>query len=226
MPRLERVVAGKDPGGITSTETREPANDLPDGATTADAAAATRILSLLTPESEELEKVSPEALAAITDVVRRFAKTRKVVTKNWNGGGGFRVLDVGPTMFDEVDGQVFLAGWAAGDRLAEAVAAQYNFEFEIDSPFAGRRGKQRLAVIDGLVNDPVINFLLDWLPEDELLVVFGTGVDPYTQDRLAELHRGSTLQKIPEAILSSYRQVNRRTSGLNWTASIGLTEGA
>jgi hypothetical protein len=50
-------------------------------------------------------------------------------------------------------------------------------------------------------------------------VVYGTGVDPYAQERLAQEHRGSSLEKIPEAIISSYRQVGRRSKGLSWASN-------
>jgi adenine-specific DNA-methyltransferase len=216
MPRLQQVVEGKDDGGVTTVISREPVNELPDGATVSDAVVTVRFLSALVEASDLPGTIQADALTAVASAARQLAKTKKVVTRRWNGGGGFRVLDVGVTMFDEEDGQIFLASWAAGDRLAEAVAAQYNFEFQLDPPFCGRRGKERLAVIDGLVNDAVVDFLLGWLPQDELIVVFGTGVDPYAQQRLSEVHRGSTLEKIPEAIISTYRQVNRKANGLNW----------
>ena len=46
---------------------------------------------------------------------------------------------------------VYLAEWATNGRLSEASAAQLHFQVEADPPFAGRKGRMRLAVIDGLV---------------------------------------------------------------------------
>ncbi|CCI51681.1 hypothetical protein BN13_1140004 [Nostocoides jenkinsii Ben 74] len=47
------------------------------------------------------------------------------------GGGGFRVLDVHPSMFERTsDDRVVVAPWAAGGALAEAVAAQAAFPFD------------------------------------------------------------------------------------------------
>src|SRR5581483_6605179 len=63
LPRLEKVVAGDDPGGVTEAT-------------------------------------------------------------GWQGGGGFRVLEVAPSMFAEVQGRVWLAGWATDRALAEANAAR------------------------------------------------------------------------------------------------------
>ncbi|WP_346231588.1 site-specific DNA-methyltransferase [Parafrigoribacterium mesophilum] len=221
MPRLSKVIGGEDQGGVTRTLTVEAVNDaLPAEIPVERVKAAVLVLKSLNGYGLLDSAISSTDLSKVLRALRGLSKTRKVTVTNWSGGGGFRVLDVGPSMFDEEDGQILLAPWAAGDRLAEAVAAQYNFEFETDVPFSGRRGNERLAVIDGLVNDAVIDFLLGWLPPGELLVAYGTGVDPYAQERLAEEHRGSTLEKIPEAIISNYRQVNRRTNGLNWAAPL------
>lgn len=144
-PRLEKVVAGADPGGIT-------------------------------------------------DEVK------------WQGGGGFRVLDVAPTMFDEEEGQVLLAEWATDTALGEATAAQLGYEYDPDlAPFCGRKGRMRLAVVDGLVNEAVVRLLVAQLPENERLCLCGTMVDPLVREVLRELRPGSSLRKVPESILADYR---------------------
>lgn len=123
----------------------------------------------------------------------------------WRGGGAFRVLDVAPSMFMEEGGMVYLAEWATNGRLAEACAAQLHFEEDPDPPFAGRRGRMRLAVVDGLVNADAVNLLLKALPETEQLTVCGTAVDPEVRALLREARPGSTARKIPQAILEDYR---------------------
>ncbi|HVM16247.1 MAG TPA: site-specific DNA-methyltransferase [Gaiellaceae bacterium] len=143
-PRLEKVVAGDDPGGITETAA-------------------------------------------------------------WEGGGGFRVLEVGPSMFAESGGRVWLADWAANGRLGEATAAQLGFAYEPEPPFAGRKGRTRLAVVDGLVNGDVARLLVGALAPDERLVLCGTAVDPDASDTLRELRPGSRTRKIPASILAEYR---------------------
>jgi adenine-specific DNA-methyltransferase len=144
VPRLERVISGADPGGIT----------------------------------DEI---------------------------GWAGGGGFRVLDVAPSMFAEDGGMIYLADWATNGRLAEACAAQLHFKVEADPPFAGRRGRTRLAVVDGLVNQDAARLLLDALPAEERLVVCGTAVDPAVRGLLRDVRPGSSARKIPQAILDDYR---------------------
>ena len=123
----------------------------------------------------------------------------------WSGGGGFRILDVAPSMFAEEGGMVYLAEWATNGRLAEACAAQLHFETFADPPFAGRRGRMRLAVVDGLVNAAVVRLLVNSLPEDERLTVCGTAVDPEVRPLLSKLRPGSSARKIPQAVLEDYR---------------------
>lgn len=144
LPRLIRVVAGEDPGGVTALV-------------------------------------------------------------GWKSGGGFRVVDVAPSMFEAEDGLVFLADRMSNGPLAEATAAQLGFEYEPDPPFAGRKGRTRLAVVDGVVNEAVVRLLVTSLPEAERAVVCGTGIDPEARPVLRELRPGSTLRKIPAALLNEYR---------------------
>lgn len=127
----------------------------------------------------------------------------------WAGGGGFRVLDVAPSMFEVTDGHVFLSDWTTNGKLAEVTAAQLHFDYEYDPPFSGRRGRSRLAVIDGLVTEAVVRLVANVLPEDEKLVICGTAIDPAARDVLRELRSGSSVRKIPQSILQEYRQAVR-----------------
>lgn len=137
----------------------------------------------------------------------------------WEGGGGFRILDVAESMFIEEEGSVFLAEWATNGRLAEACAAQLNYDYTPDPPFAGRRGRARLAVVDGLVNVDAVHVLVANLGDDERLVVCGTAVDPAARDVLRELRPGSSVRKIPASILEDYRKAR-------WTPrAAGKSEG-
>lgn len=148
IPRLTKVVAGDDPGGVT-------------------------------------EKVG------------------------WHGGGGFAILDVGPSMFEDDDGQVVLADWATNGKLAEATAAQLGFAHEPDPPLSGRKGRSRLAVLDGHVTTAVVRLLVDALDERELLTICGTSVDPEASEELRTLRPGSRVRKIPDSLLGEYQEANR-----------------
>jgi adenine-specific DNA-methyltransferase len=128
----------------------------------------------------------------------------------WPGGGGFRMVEVAPSMFIEHDGQVFLSEWATNGKLAEATAAQLSYDYLYDPPLCGARGRSRLAVIDGLVSEDVVRLVGRAVADTERVVVCGTAVDPAARDVLRELRPGSTVRKIPRSILREYRQVSRR----------------
>lgn len=124
---------------------------------------------------------------------------------SWQGGGGFRHVQVGPSMFDEVGDRIVLADWATNGQLARATAAQLGFEYEEVPPFCGKKGKQRLAVVDGMVNMDVIEILVQRLQDDETLVLCGTAVDLKARSALRKLRPGSTIRKIPSGLLSGFR---------------------
>ena len=142
----------------------------------------------------------------------------------WEGGGGFRVLDVAPSMFDAEDGLVFLASWMTNGKLAEAPAAQLGFEYESDPPFSGRKGRARLAVVDGVVNESVVRLLVGALPERERVVICGTGIDTDARPILRELRPGSTLRKIPAALLDEYRSSRELRLNLDLSEPEALAE--
>lgn len=126
-------------------------------------------------------------------------------TVKWRGGGGFRVVDVSASMFEADQGLVFLANWMTNGALSEATAAQLGFDYEADPPFSGRKGRVRLAVVDGVVNESVVRLLANALPERERVVICGTGIDSDARPILRELRPGSTLRKIPSALLDEYK---------------------
>lgn len=156
--------------------------------------------------------VTMEMLPSVVDTFT-LPRMRRVITGDeppglfgegeWKGGGRFRLMEVGPSMFERVDGSTLLAEWAVGGALQEATAAQIGYAYQPDPPFIGRKGRTRLAVIDGLVNGDVIRLLADQLAERESLLVYGTGVDPSAQAAVAGM-RGARVRKIPSALLASY----------------------
>jgi adenine-specific DNA-methyltransferase len=153
----------------------------------------------------EASTVDTYAEPRLSKVVRGLDPGGITDTTGWAGGGGFRVLDVVPSMFDADGGMVFLADWMTNGKLAEATAAQLGFEYEVVPPFVGRKGRTRLAVVDGVVNEAVVRILASALAERERVVICGTGIDTDARPILRELRPGSTLRKIPAALLDEYR---------------------
>jgi adenine-specific DNA-methyltransferase len=208
FPRLRKVAAGEDLGGITVTEVPI-GESLPDGIKAGEGRTAARTLNSLQKAGafDDLDDIDPETLKSLIAKLRLLDKTRKETT--WEGGGGFRTLEVAPSMFVASGSQVFLDSWAANGTLAEATAAQLGYDYRPDPPFCGAKGRSRLAVIDGLVNTDVVEILVRALDSDERLTVCGTALDPAAAESLRKLRRGSSARKIPQSILAEYWQPSR-----------------
>lgn len=159
------------------------------------------------------QSVAEYALPRLTKVVNTEDPGGVTEACAWEGGGAFRVLDVAASMFENSGGRVVLAEWATNGKLGEATSAQLGFEHQDDPPFSGRRGRARLAVVDGLVNEDVVRVLVGALPDSERLVVCGTSIDPAARTVLKELRKGSTMRKVPASILDEYRR--KRKTQLN-----------
>jgi DNA modification methylase len=223
LPRLQKVVAGEDLGGITTVETLV-GGDLPNGVKPGDTRAAAKTVDALSKAGalDEVDGLDEATTKALVKALRAADKTMTETT--WLGGGGFRVLDVSPSMFEADGGLVFLADWMTNGTLAEATAAQLGFTYEPDSPFSGRKGRTRLAVVDGVVNESVVRLVVSALPDRERVVVCGTGIDTDARPILRELRPGSTLRKIPAALLDEYRSARQLRLGV--PENDGLPESA
>ncbi len=122
----------------------------------------------------------------------------------WPGGGGFRVLDVAESMYEDDGGTIVLAEWATQGALAEAVCAQLGFDYAPDGLFAGQRGRTRLAVIDGHVTTELVDMLVSMLGPKEVVSVIGVGLDPAAAAHLEKVRTGSRARTVPRDILLSY----------------------
>ena len=72
-------------------------------------------------ERDTLETFTAPRLQKVVAGEDQWGITKRV---RWEGGGGFRVLDVAESMFEADGGLVFLAEWMTNGKLAEATAAQ------------------------------------------------------------------------------------------------------
>ncbi len=122
----------------------------------------------------------------------------------WHGGGGFRVLDIAESMYEDDGGTIVLAEWATRGALAEAVCAQLGFDYAPDGLFAGQRGRTRLAVIDGHVTTELVDMLVSMLGPKEVVSVVGVGLDPAAAAHLEKARTGSRARTVPRDILLSY----------------------
>lgn len=141
--------------------------------------------------------VLPEAARAL----RAAARTRDETTVNWQGGGGFTVARMGPSMYevDDEDGTIYLSTAATNGAWSKAVAGQLKFALTPDDPvFCGVRNRQRLTVIDGIVDETVVHTVVESLGDGELAVVVGKAVLPEAATLLKELSPGSRIRKAPD----------------------------
>ncbi|RTR05063.1 site-specific DNA-methyltransferase [Halomonas nitroreducens] len=133
-------------------------------------------------------------------------KTRNKTTKLWHGGGSFTHLEVGPSMFEQVEEIVLLADWATRGALAEAMCAQLEVWYQPDGIFAASRGKTRYIVIDGHVGESTILSILDQLQDGYIVEVWATQYDDVASDLLRTERPGSRLEAIPDSVLDRYRR--------------------
>lgn len=126
------------------------------------------LLKLLRKTSLPEHDLGPEAVKQL----RRAARTRDEVTVNWHGGGGFDVATLSPvwvgTELDELTGEVFtyITEAATGDVLERSIAGHLGFYLTDGDPrFVGVKGRQYLAVIEGVVSEEKAEELAAALPQ-------------------------------------------------------------
>lgn len=205
-PRLTKVVNNDDPGGVTSV-TRPTGEGLPDGLQPGDGNTAAKALKALFDDGRlEGSGLDEPTMAAVVKVLRAAEKT--VTETMWRGGGGFRHLRVGPSMFDldAETGDVYLAEWATNGAFSEAVSAQLGFERVDEPPFCGRKGRTRLAVLDGVVGEAEVEFLVAALDERERVVVVGQAFTEEAEPTLRRLSPGSKVRHAPHDLLRGGRR--------------------
>ncbi|MFE0811791.1 site-specific DNA-methyltransferase [Streptomyces sp. NPDC058794] len=130
----------------------------------------------------------------------------------WEKGGGFRCLEVVPSMYERLGNRVLLAPWAVGDAFAEAACAQIpGFELEpnAEAPFVGRKGRQRLAVVDGLVSEESVQSIVDALIGDERVLIVAKSYLREAARLLEKLSPGSRIKKAPQDLLDMKGRVLR-----------------
>lgn len=167
-------------------------------------------------ESKELlrllRKLGKDDLAPEVDLLPDVSKHIKMAAQtvdntvvNWRGGGGFRVMELSPTVFDfDPELQlVMLTDNARGVALIESVAANLGFQLTPDGhPFHGRKGKMCLVVKEGAVTEEVVDDVLAHLPSDERVTIAALSVPDGVRKYLREKSRGSVIKHVPDDLFS------------------------
>lgn len=197
-PRLEKVVNNEDQGGITlQKEERADATEdgLPEGLTPEEAQKFTSLLNKTIKNADELKKnPAVKQLKAMT-------KTKPVKgVVNWRGGGGFQVAHLEPACFD-YDPEVALTTLtehATGDLLVRSVAAQLRFALTPnDLHFDGKRGREHLVVVEGVLDEEKIDEVMAHLTEGHSVLFAATVVDDFAREHVRSFKNGSRVVHVP-----------------------------
>lgn len=168
-----------------------------------DLATLARLAAKLAKTSETRIDVSAKALAPL----RAATKTRDETTVRWSGGGGFTIARLGPSMYDVEDAaegrtEVYLSQAATNGAWSAAVAGQLGYRRTADHPvFAGVKGRERLAVIDGVADEAIVRDLHAHLATGETMTVVAKAALEDSAVLLRELAPGSTLRVAPAGLL-------------------------
>lgn len=225
LPRLSGVVAGNDLGGITMKTEYVPLGTLPGNTKVEEArlfnTVLTRTLKYLNqdewddPESE-MEADAPDldgdtiaALEVAAKVLKKATSVKKAKTQLWHGGGGFNVAKVSPIWVDvEIDEAtaqryLYISADATGEVLERSLAAHLGFYFTPENPrFAGVKGRQRLAIVEGLLTEAKLDEILEALPESESVMVVCDGAPEGMSSKLQNRVRGSRLRVMPDDLFT------------------------
>ena len=174
--------------------------------------------------STTVERFTQPRLAKVVKAEDPGGITKAV---GWEGGGGFRTVTVGPSIYEDTPFGVLLAEWATNGRFARAVAGQLGFEWQPDAaPLCGVRGRMRLAVVDGAVGSEEIRQIVGALSEKERVTIVAKSVLPEAESLLAEVSPGSRIRKAPRDLLTSGAQRMRRRTEASARHTEESTEGS
>lgn len=195
LPRLTKVVDGSDDGGISRPKERLTDLELPEDISVNDVDKTRKVLMSLV-EAGAIQ-VPVEAM----DGLLMQLKTKPNKQRLWEGGGGFRVLQVEPSRLVVEGGFTFLAE-TSPENLRRFVAAQLGFTPTPERRgVTGIKGRDVLVVVDGMVDEDQIRYAVSLADGDQTVTVAGTAVHPAATSALAALRVGSRAIKIPDGLV-------------------------
>jgi len=106
------------------------------------------------------------------------------------------------SMFDIHSGIICIAEHALNGKLAKLVATQLEYDYQPENEhFCGKRGNVLLAVVEGMLTEGLLNFLLNSMDGDKFLEIAALAVDP---DLEGKNYNNIKIGKIPNNILRHY----------------------
>jgi len=108
-------------------------------------------------------------------------------------------------MFDTHSGIICIADHALNGKLAKLVATQLEYDYQPDNEhFCGKKGDTLLAVVDGMLTEGLLNFLLNSMDKDKFLEIAALAVDPGLESKKIN---NIKIGKIPVNILRHYARI-------------------
>lgn len=143
-----------------------------------------------------------QAVPRLTEVAEGTDPGGITKAAGWTGGHGFRIAKVAESILEAHDGRFLLAEHATNGAFAAAVCPQIGFPVVSDPPFIGRKGRQRLAVLDGVADEGSMRAVVSRLGDGELAVIVAKAATQEARATLTRLSPGSRLWKAPDDILA------------------------
>ena len=108
-------------------------------------------------------------------------------------------------MFDTRSGIICLAENVLNGKLAKLVATQLEYDYQPENEyFCGKKGDVLLVVVEGILTDGLLNFLLNSKEENKFLEVAALAVDP---DLESKHYDNVKIGRIPNNILRHYARI-------------------
>ncbi|CAJ0830324.1 1824_t:CDS:2 [Entrophospora sp. SA101] len=130
----------------------------------------------LFPNNEPFQTPKPERL--LKRIIQIATNEDDIVLDYFAGSGttaavaqklkrnGFTYFSVEKSMFDTHSGIICLAENVLNGKLAKLVATQLEYDYQPENEyFCGKKGDVLLAVVEGMLTDGLLNFLLNSNPE-------------------------------------------------------------
>jgi adenine-specific DNA-methyltransferase len=132
----------------------------------------------------------------------------------WESGGGFRTVEIQDSFYALTPLGVMLTDDAEGQPFARSVAGQLGFDW---APTAGylcaKRGRMRLAVLDGAVGVEEAREIVAELEESERVTIVARVILEGAEEWLSDNSRGSICLKAPNDVLRERRKRRRSMGG-------------
>ncbi|CAG8628670.1 631_t:CDS:2, partial [Diversispora eburnea] len=136
-------------------------------------ATAKKEIKKLFPEIEPFQTPKPESL--LKRIIEIATNESDVVLD---------YFAVEKSMFATHSGIICIADHALNGKLAKLVATQLEYDYQSDNEhFCGKKGDVLLAVVDGMLTEGLLNFLLNSMEENKFLEIAALAVDPELENK-------------------------------------------